>query len=66
MLPRPPLLRHQGHDHGPGDARASGSTDSTPRLLGCFVLTAAFMVVEARAGLWTNTHALLADAIHRL
>jgi cobalt-zinc-cadmium efflux system protein len=66
MFSRPPILRHQGHDHGPGDARASGSTDSSRRLLVCFVLTAAFMLVEALAGLWTNSLALLSDAFHML
>ncbi len=36
------------------------------RLAGALALTAAFMVVEAVAGLWTGSLALLADAAHML
>jgi cobalt-zinc-cadmium efflux system protein len=34
--------------------------------LTCFVLTAVFLFVEAAAGLWTNSLALLSDAFHML
>lgn len=63
MSPRPRILRHQGHDHGGASPHESGSSR---RLLACFVLTAGFMVVEAVAGLWTNSLALLSDAFHML
>ena len=39
---------------------------SHARLLLCFWLTAAFMAVEAAAGLWTNSLALLSDSFHML
>ncbi len=63
MLPLPRILRHQGHDHGGIAPDASGSSR---RLLACFLLTAGFMLVEALAGLWTNSLALLSDAFHML
>ena len=64
---RPRILRHQGHhDHG-GHAHAHAyGTASHTRLLVCFALTAGFLFVEAAAGLWTNSLALLSDAFHML
>jgi cobalt-zinc-cadmium efflux system protein len=63
---RPRILRHQGHghDHG-GHVHAQGG-GSHARLLVCFALTAGFLFVEAAAGLWTNSLALLSDAFHML
>lgn len=70
MLPRPRILRHQGHDHGHGvrhdGAAGPPSSSASRRLLVCFVLTALFMLVEAGAGWWTNSLALLSDAFHML
>lgn len=67
MPSRPRVLRHQGHDHGHGQARSGASTPSVSRrLIACFLLTAGFMIVEAFAGFWTNSLALLSDAFHML
>lgn len=67
MLPRPRILRHQGHshDHGSGSGPAADGGSST-RLLIAFLLTGGFMLVEIVAGLWTNSLALLSDAFHML
>ena len=67
MLPRPRILRHQGHshDHSSGSGPAADGGSST-RLLIAFLLTGGFMLVEIVAGLWTNSLALLSDAFHML
>ena len=52
------------HDHGAGLARAGERHQG--RLLAAFVLIGGFFVVEAVAGIWTNSLALLSDAAHML
>lgn len=52
------------HDHGTGMARAGERHRG--RLLAAFVLIGGFFVVEAVAGLLTNSLALLSDAGHML
>jgi cobalt-zinc-cadmium efflux system protein len=46
------------HDHGTAAARSRGA------LVAALALTTAFLLVEALAGLWTGSLALLADAGH--
>lgn len=52
------------HDHGAGLARAGERHKG--RLIAAFILIAGFFVVEAVAGIWTNSLALLSDAAHML
>ena len=52
------------HDHGAGLARAGERHQG--RLVAAFVLIGGFFVVEAVAGIWTNSLALLSDAAHML
>ncbi|MEZ5341431.1 MAG: cation transporter [Acidimicrobiales bacterium] len=52
------------HDHGTGLARASERHQG--RLAAAFLVIAAFFVVEAVAGVVTNSLALLSDAGHML
>ena len=52
------------HTHGPSLARAGARHKN--RLLVSFVLIGGFFVVEAIAGFWTNSLALLSDAGHML
>ena len=52
------------HDHGAGLARAGERHKG--RLIAAFVLIGGFFVVEAVAGIWTNSLALLSDAAHML
>ncbi|MEZ5294911.1 MAG: cation diffusion facilitator family transporter [Ilumatobacteraceae bacterium] len=52
------------HDHGAGLARAGERHKG--RLVAAFVLIGGFFVVEAVAGIWTNSLALLSDAAHML
>ena len=52
------------HDHGPGLARAGERHRG--RLVLSFVIIGGFFVVEAVAGFWTNSLALLSDAGHML
>ncbi len=56
-----------GHDHGPGlsAGRRAGAAYRN-RLAVCFGLIAVFFVVEAVAGVLTNSLALLSDAGHML
>jgi cobalt-zinc-cadmium efflux system protein len=54
----------EGHDHGTGLARAGERHRG--RLLAAFVVIFAFFVVEAIAGVVTNSLALLSDAGHML
>ena len=56
--------QHRGHSHAPALAR-SGERHRTPLLI-AFVLTAAFLVVEAVAAFVTGSLALLSDAGHML
>ncbi len=53
-----------GHSHGVGLARA-GARHVRP-LAGAFAIIAVLFVVEAVAGFWTNSLALLSDAGHML
>jgi cobalt-zinc-cadmium efflux system protein len=53
-----------GHSHGPGLARAG--VRHRKRLVAAFATIAAFFIVEAIAGVWTNSLALLSDAGHML
>jgi cobalt-zinc-cadmium efflux system protein len=53
-----------GHDHD-HDAHGRGSTPLR-RLVWAFAVTTTFMLVEAAAGLWSGSLALLADAGHML
>jgi len=50
--------------HGAGASTAGGKYKA--RLAGALALTTAFMLIEAVAGLWTGSLALLADAAHML
>jgi len=58
------LSHDHGHSHGPSLARAGERHRG--RLLIAFVLIAVFFVVEAVAGIATNSLALLSDAGHML
>lgn len=62
---------HHEHDHPHDHAHSQGHHDhsngaSENRLLIALALTATFMVVEAVAGFWSVSLALLADASHML
>ena len=52
------------HDHGAGLARAGERYSG--RLIAAFAVIGTFFVVEAVAGIWTNSLALLSDAAHML
>lgn len=58
--------RSHGHAHAHGHAQVGGGGENRRRLTSVLVLTAGFMVVEAAAGFWTNSLALLSDAGHML
>ena len=53
----------EGHSHGPG-AHAHGG--SSGNLKAAFLLNLAFTVIEVIGGLWTNSIAILSDAVHDL
>ncbi len=55
---------NHGHQHGPNLARAGAKHRN--RLLGAFAIIGTFFVVEAVAGVLTNSLALLSDAGHML
>jgi cobalt-zinc-cadmium efflux system protein len=56
-----------GHHHGHGPShRPPVAGDNWRRLAAVLGLTTVFMVVEAVAGVWTNSLALLSDAGHML
>ncbi len=55
---------HHGHSHGVSLARAGAR--HARRLTMAFAIIGAFFVVEAIAGFWTNSLALLSDAGHML
>lgn len=55
-----------GHSHSHGHAHVGSGGENRRRLTSVLVLTAGFMVVEAAAGFWTNSLALLSDAGHML
>lgn len=62
---------HDGHAHNRGDDHGHHHHHdhrATPlrRLVAAFVMTAAFMFVEAGVGWWSNSLALVADAGHML
>lgn len=52
------------HDHSHGPSLARAGARHRPRLLAAFVVISALFVVEAIAGFWTNSLALLSDAGH--
>jgi cobalt-zinc-cadmium efflux system protein len=69
MVPRPArpatirvMATHAGHSH----ERATAAARSRPVLALTLALTSIFLVVEAIAGFWTGSLALLADAGHML
>lgn len=53
----------EGHSHGPG-AHAHGA--SSGNLKAAFLLNLAFTIIEVIGGLWTNSIAILSDAVHDL
>lgn len=53
----------EGHSHGPG-AHAHGG--SSGNLKAAFLLNLAFTIIEVIGGLWTNSIAILSDAVHDL
>ncbi len=55
-----------GHDHDHGAGLARAGERHRGRLVAAFVLIGGFFVVEAVAGIWTNSLALLSDAAHML
>ena len=55
-----------GGDHDHGTALARAGERHKGRLVAAFVLIGGFFVVEAAAGVWTNSLALLSDAGHML
>ena len=56
------MATHAGHSH----ERATAAARSRPVLALTLVLTSGFLVIEAIAGFWTGSLALLADAGHML
>ena len=54
------------HDHGHGHAHAHGEGAGRAALVFALALNGAFLVVEAAAGWWTGSLALLSDAGHML
>jgi cobalt-zinc-cadmium efflux system protein len=67
--------RERGHDHAPASRRDrerghdhDHDHRATPlrRLIAAFVVTAAFMLIEAAVGWWSRSLALVADAGHML
>src|SRR5262245_26093331 len=55
-----------GHDHGHDHGHHGHSRTPLRRLVWAFAVTTSFMLVEAVAGLWSGSLALLADAGHML
>lgn len=53
------------HHHHHGDHACTGSTD-TKNLSRAFFLNFAFTIIEIIGGIWTNSVAVLADAVHDL
>ena len=53
------------HHHQHGDHACAGSTD-TKNLSRAFFLNLAFTIIEIIGGVWTNSVAVLADAVHDL
>lgn len=64
VVEAPEMSHSHGHSHGAGSVRAGARHQR--RLAAAFVVTGAFLVVEAVAGFWTNSLALLSDAGHML
>jgi cobalt-zinc-cadmium efflux system protein len=58
---------HHGHHHGPA-LTGDPDTDRAVRraLIGALVLNGVFLFIEAGVGWWTNSLALLSDAVHML
>lgn len=52
-----------GHSHGPG---GHGHGASSGNLKAAFLLNLAFTLIEVIGGLWTNSIAILSDAVHDL
>jgi|SRR5579871_566335 len=57
---------HHHHHHEPSATSGPGHANPRRRLIIALALTAAFMVVEVLAGLWSGSLALLSDAGHML
>ena len=57
--------RSHGHSHGAGDAHGH-QHGSSSNLKVAFLLNLAFTVIEVIGGLWTNSIAILSDAVHDL
>lgn len=57
---------HHHHHHEVPHGAAPGGANPRRRLVAALALTAAFMVVEVLAGLWSGSLALLSDAGHML
>ncbi|HCN66831.1 MAG TPA: cation transporter, partial [Candidatus Accumulibacter sp.] len=55
---------HDGHGHGHGEHTHRHAPDAGPRLLWALLLTLGFAGVEAAAGFWSGSLALLGDAGH--
>ena len=55
-----------GGDHGHGTGLARAGERHKGRLIAAFVIIGGFFLVEAVAGFWTNSLALLSDAGHML
>lgn len=53
----------RGHSHGPG-AHAHGGSSGNLKVV--FLLNLAFTIIEVIGGLWTNSIAILSDAVHDL
>lgn len=57
---------HSGHSHGHGHAHSHAPTSFGRAFAIAITLNLAFVIVEAGAGFWTGSMALLADAGHNL
>lgn len=68
LLVTPVYLRKMGHEHAHGHshehAHGNAHVASTTALRTAFFLNLAFTVVEVIGGFWTNSVAVLTDAVH--
>lgn len=58
------MSAHTGHSHGHNHAAEAMRAGNRKRLLGAFLITLAFLVVEVVFGILSNSLALLSDAGH--